>query len=119
MEVIREAVRVRRRNPTPSERVLWQILRNRKLDGWRFHREYRIAFDYKDCKRFFIADFYCPAVKLVPEVDGGIHEWHVDYDNFRTAIIEQLGLRVMRIKNEELKDIAMVKARICEKVNES
>ena len=93
MEVIREAVRSHRRNPTPSELILWQILRNRKLEGWRFHREYRIAFDYEGCKRFFIADFYCPAARLVIEVDGGIHEQQVEYDEFRIAIIEQIGLR--------------------------
>lgn len=54
-------------------------------------------------KRFFIADFYCKEKKLVIEIDGGIHEKQREYDKYRTFIIEQLGMRVIRFTNDEVR----------------
>jgi very-short-patch-repair endonuclease len=108
----RETVRSFRKNPTPSERILWDILRNRKLDGKRFHRQYRIDFEYQGRKRFFVADFYCPEEKLVIELDGKIHEHQAEQDEYRTFLINQLGMRVLRIKNEELLSITQVTDKI-------
>jgi len=55
---------------------------------------------YYGKKRFFIADFYCARLKLVLEIDGKIHERQKDYDQLRTFIINQLGIRVVRVTNE-------------------
>jgi very-short-patch-repair endonuclease len=49
---------------------------------------------------------------LVIELDGKIHEQQKEYDEYRTFIINQLGIKVFRIKNEELKDITAVTAKI-------
>jgi very-short-patch-repair endonuclease len=54
-----------RKTQTPSERRLWQVLRNRKLLNFKFHRQYIVAG--------FILDFYCPVLKLGIEIDGKIH----------------------------------------------
>ena len=54
-----------RREGTPAERILWEALRGRQLQGMRFRRQHPIET--------FILDFYCPQHKLVVEVDGGIH----------------------------------------------
>ena len=54
-----------RKNMTYAEKVLWQQLRNRKLDDLKFRRQHPVAI--------FILDFYCHEKKLAIEVDGGIH----------------------------------------------
>src|SRR5450755_591674 len=72
-----------RADATPAERVVWNLLRNRNLGGWRFRRQHVIAG--------FIADFYCPELKLVVELDGGIHETQRDEDAKRDAALSRLG----------------------------
>lgn len=111
-EIIRSTTRDLRKNQTPSEKILWNILRNRNLMGKKFLRQHAIYFKYQGQTRFFTADFYCYEAKLVIEVDGKIHENQVEYDEYRTFLINQLGFRVERIKNEELRDIADVVAKI-------
>ena len=91
-----------RKNQTEREQFFWQLVRNRKLLGKKFLRQCPIDFIYMGKIRYFIADFYCAEEKLVVGIDGKIHEKQVDYDEFRTYIINQLGIRVVRIKNEEL-----------------
>ncbi len=76
-------------------------MRNRKPAGKKFVRQYPIKINYEGGIRFFIADFYCHESRLIIELDG-----------YRTFIINQLGMRVLRIKNEELKDIPAVTAKI-------
>ncbi len=92
-----------RRNQTPAEIYLWRLLRNRKFDGKKFLRQHPIIIEEKDFNfDFFIADFYCHEHKLVIEVDGKIHDYQKEHDKQRDLIIENLGLKVLRIKNEEV-----------------
>ncbi len=102
-ELVTKTVRSLRRNTTPAESKFWQIVRNRKIDGFRFYRQHPIEFEMDGYKRFFIADFYCKQRKLIVEIDGGIHEQQQEYDRYRTFIIEQLGIQVMRFTNEEVR----------------
>ena len=100
-----------RRTMTPGEKVLWARLRANQLHGYHFRRQHVIAG--------LIADFYCHAAGLVIEVDGGIHNTRCEEDAVRDVIIQDLGLTVLRIKEEEvLSDIDVVLERIasaCEK----
>jgi very-short-patch-repair endonuclease len=41
-------------------------------------------------------------------VDGRIHQYQKDKDKRRDQILKSLGYKVIRIKNEELKDIENV-----------
>ncbi len=52
----------------------------------------------------FIADFYCPRLNLVIEIDGGIHNDAVQYDQRRTKALESKGLSVIRFTNDEVND---------------
>ena len=52
--------------------------------------------------KYFVADFYCDIKKTVIELDGPIHESSFEYDQFRDAEMVNLGLHILRIKNEEL-----------------
>lgn len=99
---ITQTARNLRKRQTKAEAVLWQALRNRKLGGKKFLRQQPIIFQLDGFKRFFVADFYCHELKLVIEVDGGIHETQKEYDKLRTHIINALGIRVIRFKNDEV-----------------
>jgi len=93
---------------TKTEKLLWQELRERKLDGFRFRRQHPI----KD----FIVDFFCYEARLVIEIDGSVHldPTQSDRDIERTRILNQLGLKVIRFTNEEVESkinhvIALIK----------
>ena len=85
-----------RKNQTSSEEKLWQILRNRNVSGLKFRRQHPLSN--------FIVDFYCHELKLVIEVDGEIHEKPgvKKCDLIRETAIKELGLNVMRFRNEDV-----------------
>ena len=85
-----------RREPTPAERHAWSVLRNRRLLGLKFRRQHVL--------HGFIVDFYCPALKLVLELDGNPHDGatQASYDDARTAWLKSAGYRLIRIRNRDL-----------------
>jgi very-short-patch-repair endonuclease len=87
-----------RKNSTPAEKKLWQIVRNRNLNGRKFRRQQPIAK--------YVVDFYCHQSKLVIELEGEIHMdlEQMKYDNERNEFMVEIGLNVLRIKNEDLFD---------------
>ena len=85
-----------RRHMTPEEAMLWERLRANRLQGFHFRRQQVIAG--------FIVDFYCHSTGLVIEVDGSVHDQRVEYDLDRSRILESLGLRVLRFKNQEIRE---------------
>jgi len=87
-----------RKAATPAERLLWDHLRNRKLNGLKFRRQHPIDK--------FVVDFYCHEKKLVIELDGDVHDIKVnkEYDEARTAMLAGLDIYVLRFKNEEVID---------------
>ena len=91
---IEEAARQLKKNLTPTEAYLWEALKNKQLGGLRFRCQHPVGR--------FILDFYCPACKLAIEVDGGIHETQLDYDEVRTHQLQQYGYRVLRFTNKEV-----------------
>ncbi len=99
---IKQICRSLREKSTLAEKVFWQTVRNRQIKGYKFNRQYPIVFEINDVKRFFIADFYCHQLRLVIEIDGGIHETQKDYDELRTVIINKLGFKVFRFSNIEV-----------------
>jgi len=94
--------RALRKYPTPSEARLWDLLRHRKLGGYKFLRQRPLIYAESSSEgmQFFIADFYCAVEKLVIELDGEIHSQRKYYDRQRDRVIEGLGLRVLRLANE-------------------
>src|SRR5436189_6365296 len=87
------ARRLRRTN-TPAEDLLWDVLRDRRLLGFKFRREHQFG-DY-------IADFFCREASLVVECDGDVHERNESFhhDTNRDAYMINQGLRVLRFSNE-------------------
>ena len=94
-EILRR-VRELRHNPTEAEQLLWRLLRNRQLMGYKFRRQHPYCG--------YILDFYCHEARLVIEVDGGQHADHEQaaYDCDRTKCLESNGLRVIRFWNHEI-----------------
>ncbi len=91
-----------RKNQTLAEKKFWSVVRNKQILGFKFLRQYPVYFEWENKTRFFIADFYCDSLKLVVEIDGGIHEQQKDYDILREKIIQSKNLRIVRINNENV-----------------
>jgi very-short-patch-repair endonuclease len=85
------AARRLRKETTPSERILWEQLRDRRLDGWKFRRQHPIGR--------FVLDFYCAELRLALEVDGAVHSLEAarERDRLRQEIIELREVRFVRI----------------------
>jgi very-short-patch-repair endonuclease len=101
----RNAKRMRHKLTEP-ELKLWNELRGHRLMGLGFRRQMPIAG--------YIVDFACPAYKLIVEVDGSQHgnDDDVAYDIKRTEILQQLGWRVLRVWNDETRNMDNVCAAI-------
>ena len=82
-----------RHDMTPAEKLLWQELRGNKL-GVHFRRQQIIAG--------FIVDFYCHRAALVIEVDGDVHDLQKEEDAKREKVLLEMGLKVVRFKNDEV-----------------
>ncbi|MCL6614571.1 MAG: endonuclease domain-containing protein, partial [Firmicutes bacterium] len=107
--MVQETVRYLRRHETESERLFWELVRNRRLTGLKFSRQVPFTFRHEGRKRFVVVDFYCAEKRLAVEIDGGIHDRKFGMDAYRTMVLGMLGIRVLRIRNEELKDRGKVK----------
>lgn len=97
-----KAARNLRKRQTEAEKAFWELVRNRKFLNLKFHRQFPIEFEWNDQKRFFIADFYCHELRLIVEIDGGIHELQKDYDKIRTLILNTMNLGIVRFSNEDV-----------------
>ncbi|MBR5550335.1 MAG: DUF559 domain-containing protein [Muribaculaceae bacterium] len=95
---LREERKVLRTFGTAAEAVLWTALKAKRLDGWRWRRQFSIGG--------YILDFYCPKAKLCVELDGASHftPYGLEADAARTEYLNQLGIRVLRFENRVLKE---------------
>jgi very-short-patch-repair endonuclease len=101
----RELARRLRRAATPSERAAWQVLRNRGCHGLKFRRQQPL--------RGYIVDFYCAELRLALEIDGPVHwqsEKRFAYDLERVEALENHGVRVLRIRPQDVPDLGEILA---------
>ena len=114
----REYAHQMRLNPTDAENKLWQYLRKKQLEGRKFIRQHPIFYEHWKYDSFcFIPDFYCYKEKLAVELDGPIHDSQKEKDQRRDQILSNQGIRILRIKNEELNEIESVLNKIKSKFN--
>src|SRR5688500_3844306 len=99
-----------RKTMTSAENIIWKHIH---INPWKlkFRRQHPISN--------FIADFYCHPIKLVIEIDGDIHDVEEikQYDEAREQSLKELGLNILRFKNEEVfKNSNVVLAKIDETI---
>ena len=92
----RSRAREMRHTPAVTEKHFWNEVRDRKLSGHKFRRQYLIGP--------YIADYVCVERKLIVELDGVLHADRAGYDNRRDALLQREGYRVIRFRNEDLLD---------------
>ncbi|MFY8184806.1 MAG: dihydropteroate synthase, partial [Bacteroidia bacterium] len=94
--IIKEFVKQNRSNPTEAEAILWECIKSKKLENYKFRRQHIIGK--------YITDFVCLKKRLVIEVDGLIHQMPdvKENDEVRTAFLESLGFKVIRFTNNEV-----------------
>ena len=83
-----------RRDTTLQEKHLW----------YDFLSTYPVRFQRQKTIDNFIADFFCHKAKLVVEIDGDHHNTDeaLAYDRERSAVLNDLGLRVIRFSNTDV-----------------
>ena len=83
-----------RKHMTKEERHLW----------YDFLKSYPVKFLRQKTIGKYIVDFYCAEAQLIIELDGSQHflDEHIQSDDERTAYLEEYGLRVIRIPNNEV-----------------
>jgi very-short-patch-repair endonuclease len=95
------AARELRGRQTAAEDMLWEALRNRRLDGLKFRRQHPVGP--------FVLDFCCPDRRLAVEVDGAVHDTWRERDAEREDLLRAAGYRVLRFPNEVVSgDLASV-----------
>ena len=86
--------RTLRKNMTKEERKLW----------YEFLKALPLPFNRQKVIGNYIVDFYCAEAKLIVELDGSQHYENkgMEHNAERTAYLEQYGVRVLRIPNNEV-----------------
>jgi very-short-patch-repair endonuclease len=85
-----------RREQTDAERFLWETLRDRRFEGFRFRRQFIIGH--------YVVDFYCVKARLIIELDGGQHnlDANINYDESRTRYLQSQNIKVLRFWNNDV-----------------
>jgi very-short-patch-repair endonuclease len=93
---LKQSARTLRAGMTDAEQTLWVYLRRKQVRGLQFYRQKPLLN--------FIVDFYCPAAKLVIELDGSQHAEldHQQKDQRRDNLLKELGLLVLRFDNRQV-----------------
>ncbi|CAN7736154.1 endonuclease domain-containing protein [Bradyrhizobium sp. LjRoot220] len=103
----RATARKLRADTTPHERLLWRALKELPMEGTHFRRQAPIGR--------YVVDFFCPAKRLMIELDGGHHndDETAERDRERQNWLEQEGYRVIRFWNSDINgDLTAVLERI-------
>ena len=84
------------KNQTEAESILWNCLRGKHLENYKFRRQHIIGE--------YIVDFVCLTKHLIIEADGGYHNQPEIQaaDKERTLYLEKSGYKVIRFTNEEI-----------------
>lgn len=87
-----------RKKQTDFEAKIWSLVRNKKIKGLKFFRQYGIGK--------YILDFYCPAYRLAIEIDGGQHNeaGQKAYDEIRSKFLRGKNIRVLRFWNNDVSE---------------
>ena len=102
-----------RREMTKEERHLW----------YDFLSSYPVRFTRQKILGKYIADFYCPALKLVIEIDGSQHYEDENFlkDGQRTSFLTGYDIKVLRFTNNDINnnfwEVCKYIDAVCKRVN--
>jgi very-short-patch-repair endonuclease len=84
-----------RRTGGLAEQKVWTLVRAGRIDGLKFKRQHPIGP--------YVVDFACDRLKLVLEIDGGVHRRDevATNDHLRQVELERLGWTVIRFTNDD------------------
>ncbi|MHB8174305.1 MAG: endonuclease domain-containing protein [Nitrospirota bacterium] len=103
--ILSQAAKELRHNLTEEEKILWERLRNRQLNGYKFRRQESVGR--------FVADFICYERKILIEVDGSQHMEQKVRDKERGLWFKNQGYEILRFWNYEVReDIEIVLGKI-------
>ncbi len=85
-----------RKNQTEAEKLLWNKIRNRQLNNFKFYRQYSAGP--------YILDFFCPEIRLAIELDGEEHKDRREYDKERENFLKNQDIHTIRFWNNEAID---------------
>jgi very-short-patch-repair endonuclease len=94
-----DRARQMRRDDTRAENAAWELLRDPRTLGLKFRRQ--VPIDR------YIVDFYCPEIRLIIEIDGGVHNQpgQAKWDEIRNKRLLELRNKILHVPNEDvLKD---------------
>ena len=83
-----------RSNGTPAEAAMWKLLKNKKIMGLQWRRQFSVGS--------YILDFYCPSLHLCIELDGEPHYTPegAEQDKTRTEwLLNEYGIHILRFEN--------------------
>jgi very-short-patch-repair endonuclease len=90
-----QLARKNRNNPSPAEKKIWyEVLCRKQFEGYKFTRQKPLGG--------YIVDFYCSKLQLVIEIDVDSHAENAEYDEVRTNILKQYGLKILRYTNRDV-----------------
>ena len=96
VEIAKVICRELRNNSTKAEKKFWDMVRNKKLNGKKFYRQYPFFHDITGKESFFIADFFCYEEKLIIELDGKYHKYRLKEDKERIKILYILKITLSK-----------------------
>lgn len=92
---LKQNARKNRKEMNKPEATMWyNILRQKKMCGYRFLRQKPIGN--------YIVDFYCAKLKLIIEIDGESHGDQVEYDRKRESYLIESGFAVIHYSNYDV-----------------
>jgi very-short-patch-repair endonuclease len=91
--VTRARAKQLRADLTAPERTLWNAIRANRI-GVKFQRQVVLSP--------YVADFAARSEGLIIEVDGDTHGGRETYDAARTATLERMGYKVIRVTNADV-----------------
>ncbi len=95
-KLLKEFAQHNRNNTTDAEKTLWELLKTKGLDNYKFRRQQIIGN--------YIADFVCLDKRLIIEIDGSIHQLpeNKEADEIRTQWLNEKGFKVIRFTNNDV-----------------
>lgn len=89
-----DVTRALRKDQTPDEKIVWELVRNRRFHQLKFRRQVAIECGSSASPKRYIVDFLCHEIKLILEIDGDILDTQIEYDNYRETRLKELGYEI-------------------------